>query len=128
LNRFAASKRRFERDQKSSDGRRIQGNWGKYKVDVQGNHRGSLNMILNKRHSLEEKLIRKVMVIIRLSADTSIEDGSDVSRYVNSMFPDLPFEEKRDIITAWMRVKNDPQEYIYKELAGEIFEFFSIEK
>jgi hypothetical protein len=81
-------------------------------------------MILNRRHNAEEKFIRKVMVLVRLSKDSSIKDQSDVSRYIHEMFKDLSFEESKDILIAWKRLQDDPYHYIGTDLVEEMLEFF----
>lgn len=81
-------------------------------------------MLLNRRHRDEEKLLRKLMVLIRLSGDKSIKDQQDVGKYVRDMYNDLGFEETRDIMLAWSRIHANPERYVRTELADEIIELF----
>ena len=81
-------------------------------------------MILNKRHSNEEVFLRKITVLVRCSGDENIRKAEDVSKYINTLYKDLPFEEKRDILLAWQKIQNDPYHTISFLFAEEMVEFF----
>jgi hypothetical protein len=80
-------------------------------------------MILNKRNGQEERLLRKLMVLVRTSNNSSIQTQEDLSNYIGIMFNELSFEERRDIILDWLQFKKDPIRAV-RGVANELLELF----
>ena len=81
-------------------------------------------MILSRRNREEETFLRKVMILVRISADKSIKTQEDVSKYVSSMYKDLGFKETRDIMLAWTKIRENPYHYSATVIAEELANFY----
>jgi hypothetical protein len=80
-------------------------------------------VILNRRAVEEERFLRRLIVLVRLSGDKSIKNQVDVSNYVKDLYKDLSFGEIRDIMLSWRRIKDNPAVEAEKIIA-ELIEFY----